>query len=187
MLTTVLFVLGIAVAGVMVGCRGEEASRVALELPPTIVLEPTLTPAPTVDLAPYLTDGCAVTAPNGSVPPGETASFSRNVLGAGAIWVGLYPQGTVVFEPGGPGGRDAVDGALSMKFWWWRGVPGRLEITGQRLDGQAQPLTSSVPDGYGNIGFQATSLSFPTPGCWQVTARVGDAELTFVTRVVSLY
>ena len=58
---------------------------------------------------------------------------------------------------------------------------------GRRLDGDAPALEASIPDGYGNTGFQATGLSFPTPGCWEVTGRVGEASLTFVTWVVSLY
>jgi hypothetical protein len=37
---------------------------------------------------------------------------------------------------------------------------------------------------YGDIGFQPSYLIFSTPGCWEVTGRVGEASLTFVTRVV---
>jgi hypothetical protein len=42
-------------------------------------------------------------------------------------------------------------------------------------------------NGYGDIGFQASYLIFPTPGCWAVTAQIGerdDSRLTFVTKVV---
>jgi hypothetical protein len=34
--------------------------------------------------------------------------------------------------------------------------------------------------GYRDIGFQPTYLVFPTPGCWEITGRVGTAKLTFV-------
>jgi hypothetical protein len=27
---------------------------------------------------------------------------------------------------------------------------------------------------------------FPTPGCWEVTGRIGDASVAFVTRVVKI-
>jgi hypothetical protein len=64
-------------------------------------------------------------------------------------------------------------------------VRGQLEITGHRLDGPAPPLTASVPEGYGESGFQASGVTFPTAGCWEVTGRVGDATLTFVTLVVA--
>lgn len=125
---------------------------------------------------------CEVTVPNGSPPPGERPS--PNLHGNGSLWTGLYPNGTVVFNPGGPG-FVLEDGSLSMKFWWWRGVKGKLTIQGRRLDASAPPLRASIPAGYGDIGFQATGLIFPTEGCWEVTGKVGEASLTFVTLVVN--
>jgi hypothetical protein len=50
----------------------------------------------------------------------------------------------------------------------------------------APPLRSHIPAGYGDIGFQATGIIFPTPGCWEVTGRVGNASLTFITKVVKV-
>ena len=102
-----------------------------------------------------------------------------------ALVTSLYPEGAVVFKPGGPG-FVMKDGALSMKFGWWRLVPGRLTITGQRLDGPAPPLRARIPEGYGDIGFQSGGIVFPTPGCWEVTGHVGDRSLTFVTLVVKI-
>jgi hypothetical protein len=64
-------------------------------------------------------------------------------------------------------------------------VTGKLRIEGRRLDGPAPPLTADVPDGYGDAGFQASGIDFPTEGCWEVTGRVGSASLTFVTLVVA--
>ena len=89
----------------------------------------------------------------------------------------------MVFRPGGAG-FVLPDGALQVKFGWWRGSAGRLTITGRRLDGEAPPLRARIPDGYGANGFQATALIFPTPGCWEVTGHLGDARLTFITEVV---
>lgn len=126
---------------------------------------------------------CPVTKPNGNTPPGERSGGSY--YGNGALWTGLYPDGTVVFRPGGPG-FVLADGSLSMKFPWWRAVRGKLTIQGRRLDAPAPPLRASIPGGYAETGFQATGLIFPTEGCWEVTGRVGEASLTFVTRVVRL-
>jgi hypothetical protein len=70
-----------------------------------------------------------------------------------------------------------------MKFGWWRLRPGQLAILGQRLDGPAPAMRASIPNGYGDIGFQATALIFPTPGCWEVTARLGETNLNFVVLV----
>jgi hypothetical protein len=73
-----------------------------------------------------------------------------------------------------------------MKFPWWRRAEGRLVIEGQRLDAVAPPLQAHIPAGYGASGFQAISLIFPTPGCWEVTGRVDDTSLRFVVKVVKI-
>jgi hypothetical protein len=139
---------------------------------------------------------CAVTAPNGIVAgePGavsgqtewQHASYGNALLSVGPF--GLWPEGTIVFKPGGAG-SVTPDGALSMKFGWTRGVPGKLNVTGRRLDAEAPPLRIDIPCCYGATGFQASALIFSTPGCWEVTAQIGDradSKLTFVTRVVKI-
>jgi hypothetical protein len=75
------------------------------------------------------------------------------------------------------------DGSVAEKFPWWRAVRGKLRIGGRRLDAPAPPLRALVPDGYGDRGFQASAIVFPTQGCWRVTGRVGRASLTFVVQV----
>ena len=121
-------------------------------------------------------DPCPITHPNGSLPPGST--FGSEFHGNGSIWVGVWDANVVVWKP-------AADGSVTAKFGWWRGVPGKLEIEGRRLDAAAPPLVGPVPDGYGDSGFQSSGITFPTPGCWQVTGRVGDASLIFVTLVLA--
>jgi hypothetical protein len=91
----------------------------------------------------------------------------------------------VEFRPGEPGFVHS-DGSLSMKFPWWRGVRGRLTIEGRRLDASAPLLRATIPEGYSETGFQATGLIFSTEGCWEVTGKVGDTSLVFVTRVVKI-
>jgi len=100
--------------------------------------------------------------------------------GNGKLWTVLWPHGVVVAKP------DDVekDGSIGMKWPWWRGVIGRLTVSGNRLDGDASPLTADVPSGYGDSGFQPSGIYFPTPGCWAVTGRAGTARLTFVTLVM---
>jgi len=76
-----------------------------------------------------------------------------------------------------------------MKFGWTRGVRGKLKVTGRRLDETAPSLRLETNDGYGDIGFQASYLIFPTPGCWEVTAQVGereDSKIVFVTKVLKI-
>jgi hypothetical protein len=106
----------------------------------------------------------------------------------GALFVGgLWPDGTIVFRPGGAG-FVLADGSLSMKFGWYRaeGLRGKLTIRGRRLDAPAPPLRAEIPNGYRETGFQATGLIFPTEGCWEVTGKVAETSLTFVTRVVKI-
>jgi hypothetical protein len=122
---------------------------------------------------------CAVTQPNGSLPPDETVE-SQYYLGNGQLWTTLWPDGKIIMLPE----NQNIDGSLSMKWPWWRGVTGPLTIEGHRLDAEAEPLRAEIPEGYGDTGFQVSTLIFPSIGCWEVTGRVGEASLTFITKVV---
>ncbi|MBI5352432.1 MAG: hypothetical protein HZB50_07320 [Chloroflexi bacterium] len=130
---------------------------------------------------PASSDGfsCPVTEPNGSLPPGETVE-SKYYLGNGQLWTALWPDGKIYMDLI----NKESDGAFSMKWGWVRAVTGPLTIEGHRLDKEAPPLRADIPDGYGDTGLQISALIFPTTGCWEVTGRVGDASLTFVTEVV---
>jgi hypothetical protein len=126
---------------------------------------------------------CDVTAPTGGTPPGQYRDYP-NVFSENGQFVGLSPGGTVVFRAGGAGSVEP-DGSLGMKFWWWRPAKGAdLEIAGRRLDAPAAALMAEVTDGYDDQEFVPAGLIFPTQGCWEVTGRVGDATLTFVTLVL---
>ena len=124
-----------------------------------------------------------MTKPNdvGILGQTERGSYGNGRLAVGPF--GLWANSTVVFKPGGSG-FVTQDGSLGMKFGWRRGVRGRLTIAGRRLDAPALPLRAQISEGYGDFGFQATYLIFSTPGCWEVTGRVGDVSLTLVTNVV---
>ncbi len=110
---------------------------------------------------------CQVTRPGGGLH--ENSSLS----------VGL--SGKYVFRLGGPGFVDS-DGALGIKVLWTRKVRGPLQVGGRRLDGYAPPARAYIND-LGDTGIQPSYLLFPTPGCWQITGRVGDASLTFIVLV----
>jgi hypothetical protein len=123
---------------------------------------------------------CPVTVPTGSTPPGVQGSGVN--YGNGRLWVALWPNGRITAT------KDYVlpDGSIGEKFGWWRGVRGRLTITGRRLDAQAPAVRSDIPSGYGDEFFQASGITFPTEGCWEITGGVGGAGLTFVTEVVRI-
>ena len=126
---------------------------------------------------------CPVTRPASTGPPGARNAFFGwgASYGNGKLWVGgLWPHGVISADPGFVDHHGRVD----MKFGWWRETPGRVHITGHRLDGPAPPLRADVPNGYGNRGFQPTGVIFPTEGCWEVTGAVGGTTLRFVTFVI---
>jgi hypothetical protein len=120
--------------------------------------------------------GCPGTRPSRTPPfPGEDFNYGNRYLGA-ALW----RHGRLLASRGGATWAQILpDGSIRTKVGWWRAVPGRLTIHGERLDGPAARLRASVPTGYGSIGFQPTGLTFPTPGCW----RVAGHELEFVVFV----
>lgn len=126
---------------------------------------------------------CPVTDPNGMTPPGEQPNDLHH--GNGQLYTALWPDGVIPFSEEGPGTiRD--DGALLMKFPWWRGegVRGPLTLHGRDISGQGyEELGSEIPRGYGDTGFQASGLIFPQEGCWEITAEAGEAELVIVVEV----
>lgn len=123
---------------------------------------------------------CQVTAPGGTPPP-PASEFARDPTsyGNGTLWVALPPDGAFQADAN----TMDPDGFLRLKLGWWRGIPGPMRIEGRRLDGPAGPARGDVPAGYEATGFQATSVSFPTTGCWEVTGVLGASRLTFVLRV----
>jgi hypothetical protein len=133
---------------------------------------------------------CPVTLPRKApLPPNEAIQFfgAESAHWNGALYVGaLWPDGTVVFKPGGAG-TILPDGSLAMKFGWYRGagLRGKLTVHGRRLDASAPPLRADIP-AMGETGFQASGLIFPTEGCWEVTGEVANARVKFVTRVVKV-
>jgi hypothetical protein len=174
--------VGLLTAGCLAGCgAGEPAgpgSRPATVAPSTA----TASPARPVTLADA--KRCPVTLPRSTGPPGVSPDdfFGwGSSYGNGKLWVGgLWPRGVIDAGPA----FVAEDGSVSMKFGWWRAVVGKLRITGRRLDAPAPPARGVAPDGYGDTGFQASGVDFPTEGCWEVTGALPAASLTFVTFVI---
>jgi hypothetical protein len=95
-----------------------------------------------------------------------------------------------------PRGTWYANNERTVWAWWWGNVPpsrsfkvlwvrpagAQLRVSGRRLDGPSDPLTAYIPEGY-PWTYQASGLSFPTPGCWQVEATVENARLEFVVQV----
>ena len=154
-----LIPLALGSVALLAGCQGGSEDLVQPE------------PAPTDSAI-----ECDATKPNGNAPPGEAPG---RYYGNGKLWTVLPPDGVVRPD------RSMVqpNGTIRVKFPWWRAVEGLLTISGRRLDAEGRALAADVPSGYGVTGFQATSILFPTAGCWSVTGRVASASLRFVVAV----
>lgn len=106
------------------------------------------------------------------------AAARDNWAGSDGIWLSLPPDGRVTW--GSP--------TLSSKFWAYAIVAGPASVIGRRLDAATPPGFSAVINGQPATsaqgpGFFPTGVLFPTNGCWEVTYRVGSAQLTFVVDV----
>jgi hypothetical protein len=118
---------------------------------------------------------CLVTTPVTSEHPrnGNTASFSRTwyVSPDRLLWASAD-------------GRFYA-GATGNKVLWER--PGSaLSLTGKLLSGDAKAAgvpKIGAPQGYESVDYQASGVTFPVAGCWEVEARAGSSVLAFVTRV----
>lgn len=139
--------------------------------------------SPTTASPPAFAGRCPVTPYASGRPPDRiTASFTTTWFGNNALWAGLdrsYGGAWLVTRPGTTYLGEPDEG---LKVLWYRGVPGRLTIEGQRLDGPSTGFHALVLDGYGEGGLQVSAVAIPTAGCWRISGRVGRAGLTFVVR-----
>ena len=112
-------------------------------------------------------------------PPG---GMRLAMHGSEGLWVEAHEDRIV---RGVPATRNSgvAPGGVHEKFRWVRLKEGRLTLEARRLDQPAPPALVSVPDGYGALGFQATGITFPTPGCWEITGRTADQLVRFVVTV----
>ncbi len=159
-------------------------SGTATPVPPTIPSAPTAatvntgstatsnSASPVATTRPQANVACPVTPFTTSRPPdANTAGFTQTWYGNDVLWAGLAPSYQGKWFVG------------SLKVLWWRSVTGQLTIEGKRLDGPAPPLAATIPSGYGENGYQATGMDFPTTGCWEVVGKVANRELRFTVSV----
>ena len=137
-------------------------------------------------------ESCPVTKPPASpfVPPSpypSKISPDRFWFGSNKLWTQLGADGTWQSLPQWP------DGTYRQKLFWWReGYDWHhesrrdLKVSGERLDAQAPPLQSGVSNGWTddpNHPFITNGINLPSLGCWKITGRSKDTELSFVVWV----
>jgi hypothetical protein len=134
---------------------------------------------------PRVAETCPVTNPSDKpfVPPSPYPAEPR----LGGFWFGS--DGLWIIPP-----ENGEWQGLKQKMGWWRHAYAwrkeptpKLKITGRRLDSQAPPLDVDGPNAVGVSGspgnYMMVGLTFPTPGCWEITGRYENDELTFVVWV----
>jgi hypothetical protein len=106
--------------------------------------------------------------------------------GSSSLWTAVRENGIWEALPHNP------NGYTQKVFWWrdgyiWTEEPQpALTVTGERLDAPAPPLhvseaTNASASDTGSA--MLVGVDFPTPGCWKVTGKYADAEISFVVWV----
>jgi hypothetical protein len=107
--------------------------------------------------------------------------------GNGFLWTSVPLDGTFVPRPE----QTQPDGSVLTKLYWFAaGVHGDLTLRGERLDATSPPLVvhrvnRGTMAGFRGSGTWATPVTFPSEGCWRLTARVRDISLSYVVEVVA--
>jgi hypothetical protein len=134
------------------------------------------------------TEACPVTIPRGG-KPGPSSGSSPHWYGNGLVWTRLPLDGVYVPSRGNVGWPGDPDGSVATKLYWFARIGGTFTLEGERLDALAPRLVvHGVNRGQSEMWrgpTWATPVSFPTEGCWRLTARLEDVSLSFVMKVVS--
>lgn len=138
-------------------------------------------------------DGCPITMPPRQpfTPPAPYPSQAPQ----GYSWYGTESLWTVIPDAGVWSELPHnTDGYFQKVLWWHAGysptdepVPA-LSVSGRRLDAPAPPLQVSEPTNAMSEEIHSAMLvgvTLPTTGCWEISGRYGDAQLSFVVWVTS--
>ena len=185
----ILFTL--IIGSIVSGCAGNAAAQANQELsiPAAKRIESTSTPALNSG-APSA--GCPLTTPQDPPfvppPPYDKLGFEGEFwYGSPALWTAVRHNGTWEALPHNP------EGYTQKVFWWrddyvWVNEPEpALIVTAERLDVKAPPVNASkATNAYASdIGSaMLVGVDLPSLGCWKITGKYGQTELSFVVRVV---
>jgi hypothetical protein len=106
--------------------------------------------------------------------------------GSNLLWTAVRESGVWEALPHNP------EGYTQKVFWWrdgyvWTEEPEPdLIVTGERLDASAPPLKASKATNASasDIGSaMLVGVDLPTLGCWKITGKYADAEVSFVVWV----
>jgi hypothetical protein len=135
---------------------------------------------------------CPITTPQNPPftapkPYSPNSPFDSNFwYGSSSLWTDLPRDGIWYALP------HNREGYTQKIFWWregyiWNEEPQpELTVSGERLDAAAPPvIVSRATNAYaGDIGSaMLVGVDFPTLGCWKITGKYADVELSFVVWV----
>jgi hypothetical protein len=135
---------------------------------------------------------CPVTVPQepAFVPPPPYDQLGQE----GEFWYGSNSLWTSVRRNGTWEGLPLSQDGYIQKVLWWRAGYDReaepepvLKVTAERIDAKAPPGESSTATNAsaGDIGTaMLVGLNLPAPGCWKITGKYGEVELSFVVWIL---
>ena len=184
------FLLSILIlAALVIGC----APKAAAQPEPVKALEdPMPTQTITSEVVPHDPPAsCPITIPQNPpfTPPApyDSMGFEEEFwYGSSSLWTAVRESGVWEALPHNP------EGYTQKVFWWrdgyvWTNEPEpALTVTGERLDAPAPPLNVSKATNASasDIGSaMLVGVDMPTLGCWKITGKYGDAQLSFVVWV----
>lgn len=116
--------------------------------------------------------------------PTPPATYQAEWFGSADLWTMLRRDGEVWAASTLPRDRQG----LSQKLFWWssRWDPDTepepaISVMGRRLDGAARFEVDRGTNAMADFGVaMLVGAEIPGPGCWQITGRFRDAELSYV-------
>lgn len=133
-------------------------------------------------------ESCPVTVPQepAFIPPApysELGSEGYFWYGSNSLWIALPRNGVWSKLPHDSHGYSQKIAWFREGYDWQEEPQPALVVTGERLDAKAPPLVASTANGgYADEFGSATIMGadFPSLGCWKITGKYREAELSFV-------
>ena len=187
---TYIFLSIIILTSVLSGCAGTVVAQTndATPISAPEKTEPTITPEVVSHNPPA---SCPVTVPQDPafIPPAPYDKLGVKGYfwyGSSSLWAELPADAVWYSLPHNPEG-------YTQKIVWWRDgymwdqePEPKLVVTGKRLDANASPLNVSNANGVyaSDMGSaMMVGVDIPMLGCWNITGKYKDAELSFVVWV----
>ncbi|MCI0393840.1 MAG: hypothetical protein L0332_06520 [Chloroflexi bacterium] len=111
----------------------------------------------------------------------------------GEFWYGTEALWTLLPEDGTWRALPFSESGYTQKVFWWREgynwlaePEPALAVAGRRLDEDAPPLVApAATNGFHEVlqSFMLVGMDVPTAGCWEITGRIDEQELSFVVLV----